>query len=284
VPHFKVTLAYDGSEFVGWQRQASGTSIQGLLEQALRELDQREVAVVGAGRTDAGVHARGQVASFSLARQLEAAALVGALNARLPDAVRITNAEVAPDSFHARFDAALKVYRYRIWNADVLDPFERCYAWHVVGSLDRDAMSAAARLICGRHDFAAFQATGSSARSSVREIFSSRLMVGSATASNGDTVSRGLEACDALITYEVSADGFLRHMVRTIVGTLVEIGRGRQSIAWMGEVLARRDRSRAGPTAPPEGLVLISVRYSTEARLRAPARERRGASGAPASD
>jgi tRNA pseudouridine38-40 synthase len=264
VPHFKVTLAYDGSEFVGWQRQSSGTSIQGLLEEALRELNQREVAVVGAGRTDAGVHARGQVASFSLARQIEAAALVGALNARLPDAVRITNAEVAPDSFHARFDAALKVYRYRIWNADVLDPFERCYAWHVVGSLDRDAMSAAARLICGRHDFAAFQAAGSNARSSVREIFSSGFVA--ATASN--EVSGGTKTCDELITYEVSADGFLRHMVRTIVGTLVEIGRGRRPIAWMGEVLAGCDRSRAGPTAPPEGLVLVSVGYSSESKPR----------------
>jgi tRNA pseudouridine38-40 synthase len=261
VPHFKVTLAYDGSEFVGWQRQASGTSIQGLLEQALRELDQREVAVVGAGRTDAGVHARGQVASFSLVRAIDAAALVGALNARLPDAVRIIDAEIAPDSFHARFDAALKVYRYRIWNADVLDPFERRYAWHLVGSLDRDAMSAAAQLVRGRHDFAAFQAAGSNVRSSVREIFSSGLVAAPAS----DEINRGIEACDALITYEVSADGFLRHMVRAIVGTLVEIGRGRQSIGWMSEVLAGRDRSRAGPTAPPEGLVLVSVGYSNEA-------------------
>jgi tRNA pseudouridine38-40 synthase len=257
VPHFKVTLAYDGSEFVGWQRQASGTSIQGLIEQALRELDQREVAVVGAGRTDAGVHARGQVASFSLARPIEAAALVGALNARLPDAVRIIDAEIMPDSFHARFDAALKVYRYRIWNAGVLDPFERRYAWHLVGSLDRDAMDAAAQLIRGRHDFAAFQAAGSRVRSSVREIFSSKVLA-------------ALQGCGPLIVYEVSADGFLRHMVRTIVGTLVEIGRGRRSIDWMGEVLAGRDRSRAGPTAPPEGLVLVSVGYSSEARGRAP--------------
>jgi tRNA pseudouridine38-40 synthase len=263
VPHFKVTLAYDGSEFVGWQRQASGTSIQGLLEQALRELDQREVAVVGAGRTDAGVHARGQVASFSLARQIEAPALVGALNARLPDAVRIVNAELAPDSFHARFDAAMKVYRYRIWNADVLDPFQRRYAWHLVGSLDRDAMSAAAQLVRGRRDFAAFQAAGSNARSSVREVFSSSVIARPKPCATGEK-----QGGDSLITYEVSADGFLRHMVRTIVGTLVEIGRGRRSVAWMDEVLAGCDRSRAGPTAPPEGLVLVSVGYSSEAKPR----------------
>lgn len=282
MPHFKVTLAYDGSEFVGWQRQASGTSIQGLIEQALRELDQREVAVVGAGRTDAGVHARGQVASFSLARPIEAGALVGALNARLPDAVRIINAETVPDSFHARFDAALKVYRYRIWNADVFDPFERRYAWHLVGSLDRNAMDAAAQLIRGRHDFAAFQAAGSSARSSVREIFSSKVIAGLKPCATSEVVGATRETVDAtrttsgaalqggdpVIVYEVSADGFLRHMVRAIVGTLVEIGRGRRSIAWMGEVLAGRDRSRAGPTAPPAGLVLVSVGYSSEAKLR----------------
>jgi tRNA pseudouridine38-40 synthase len=277
VPHFKVTLAYDGSEFVGWQRQASGKSIQGLLEQALRELDQREVAVVGAGRTDAGVHAHGQVASFSLARQIEPAALVGALNARLPEAVRIINAEIASDSFHARFDAVLKLYRYRIWNADVLDPFERRYAWHLVGSLDRDAMSAAAQLIRGRRDFAAFQAAGSSARSTTREVFSSSVIAGlkpcatreNVVATNAES-GAVLQGCDAMITYEVSADGFLRHMVRTIVGTLVEIGRGRRSIAWMDEVLAGRDRSLAGPTAPPEGLVLVSVGYSSEAKPRQP--------------
>lgn len=275
MPHFKVTLAYDGSELVGWQRQAAGTSIQGLLEQALRELDQREVAVVGAGRTDAGVHAQGQVASFSLARPIEAAALIGALNARLPDAVRIINAEIAPGSFHARFDAVLKVYRYRIWNADVLDPFERRYAWHLGGVLDRDAMNAAAQLIRGRHDFAAFQAAGSSARSSIREVFSSSVITGVKSCATGESVvvtntERGaaLQGCDPLITYEVSADGFLRHMVRTIVGTLVEIGRGRRSIAWMSEVLAGCDRSRAGPTAPPEGLVLVSVGYSNQAKLR----------------
>jgi tRNA pseudouridine38-40 synthase len=298
VPHFKVTLAYDGSEFVGWQRQASGTSIQGLLEQALRELDQREVPVVGAGRTDAGVHARGQVASFSLVRPIEAAALVGAVNARLPEAVRITHAEIAPASFHARFDAVEKLYRYRIWNTDVLDPFERRYAWHLLGSLDRDAMNRAAQLIRGRHDFAAFQAAGSSARSSVREIFTSKVIAGlkpcatadivdatadvvdatadvvDATADSVGATAAGsgaaLQGCGPLIVYEVSADGFLRHMVRAIVGTLVEIGRGRRSIAWMGEVLDGCDRARAGPTAPPDGLVLVSVGYSSEARGGAP--------------
>src|SRR5689334_18002499 len=146
---------------VGWQRQAAGTSIQGLLEEALRELDGRAVTVIGAGRTDAGVHALGQVAGFSLDRAILPEALLRAVNARLPPAVRVVTAEEAPRRFHARFDARAKSYRYRIWNGDVMSPFERHYAWHVGGPLDVDSMANAARLVQGRHDFAAFQTAGS---------------------------------------------------------------------------------------------------------------------------
>ncbi len=251
---FKITVAYDGTDFVGWQRQAQGTSIQSLLETALQVLDQREITVTGAGRTDAGVHARGQVAHFSLARSIEPTALVGALNARLPDAVRVVAAEVVPDTFHARFDALRKTYRYRIWNADVLSPFERRFAWHLSGVLDCELMAAAAKLIEGQHDFAAFQGAGSTARSTVRNMFASRLK-----ASRVEGKGQGGE--DPLIVYEVAGNGFLRHMVRTIVGTLVEIGRGRRAVESMREVLSSRDRALAGPTAPPEGLVLLSVEY-----------------------
>lgn len=246
---FKITLAYDGTDFVGWQRQASGTSIQGLLEDALRELDQREVVVIGAGRTDAGVHALGQAASFSLERVMTGEAIVNALNARLPSAVRVVTADRMPDGFHARFGARSKTYRYRIWNADVLSPFERRYAWHCAGALDRERMAASARLVEGRHDFRAFQAAGSAARSTEREVFASHVLAGSGA---GDP---------ALIMYEVRGSGFLRYMVRTIVGTLVEIGRGRRPIDWMRDVLAGRDRGHAGPTAPPQGLVLVGVEY-----------------------
>src|SRR5438093_10188177 len=158
---FKITLAYDGTDFVGWQRQASGTSIQGLLEDALHELDGREVTVTGAGRTDAGVHALGQVAGFSLQREIAASALLRAVNARLPATVRITAAEDAPFDFHARFGARAKTYLYRLWNGEVISPFERQFAWHVAGALDMDRMAQAARAIEGRHDFAAFQAGGS---------------------------------------------------------------------------------------------------------------------------
>ena len=245
MPSFKITLAYDGTDFVGWQRQAAGVSIQGLLEGALRELDERDVAVTGAGRTDAGVHALGQVAAFSIERPLTADAVVRAINARLPDAVRVLSAEKAPPSFHARFDARAKSYRYRICNADVLSPFERRYAWHVPGPLDDAAMRAAAQMLEGVHDFAAFQSVGSEVGTTERAISCSKI-----STTGGE-----------VFTYDVTGNGFLRHMVRAIVGSIVEVGRGRHPPEWMAEVLASRDRGRAGPTAPAGGLFLVSVTY-----------------------
>ena len=252
MPTFKVTLAYDGTGFVGWQRQAAGTSIQGLLEEALGHFDCGEVVVTGAGRTDAGVHALGQVAGFSLERAIAPDALVRAVNARLPDAVRVLSAVEAPQTFHARFEALTKIYRYRLWNGDVMSPFERAYAWHVPGPLALEPMSAAARVLEGRHDFAAFQAAGSETLTTTRVVFSSHIVA-------------GLQACDGrLIVYEIAGSGFLRHMIRNIVGTLVEIGRGRRPVDWVSEVLASRDRARAGPTAPAEGLVLVGVGYAAD--------------------
>jgi tRNA pseudouridine38-40 synthase len=245
MPTFKITIAYDGGPFVGWQRQAAGTSIQGLIEDALRELDDREVAVAGAGRTDAGVHAIGQIASFTLARDTPADVVVRSLNAKLPPEVRIRSAEEVPASFHARFDAKAKTYQYRLWNADVMDPFERAYAWHVPGALDVDAMARAARFVEGRHDFAAFQTVGGAGGPTARVMMSSTL-----------TASRG-----GLLTYDVTGDGFLRHMVRAIVGTLMEIGRGRQRPEWICELIASRDRAQAGRTAPAHGLFLVRVDY-----------------------
>ena len=267
---FKITLAYDGTDFVGWQRQASGVSIQGRLEAALRELDGRDVTVLGAGRTDAGVHALGQVAAFSLDRALAPDAVVRALNARLPHAIRVRVAEEVPVSFHPRFAARDKTYRYRICNADVMSPFDRRYAWHVAASLDVDAMRAAARALEGTHDFAAFQSAGSEAKTTIRTITRSML---STTVDTADTEEKsfsrtGLDLSvpsvlrgGALILYEITGAGFLRHMVRAIVGSLVEIGRGRRTPSWMERVLASRDRAQAGPTAPPEGLFLVRVNY-----------------------
>src|ERR1700720_1572493 len=179
MPTFRLTITYDGTGFVGWQRQASGTSIQGLLEAALGPLDGREAVVTGAGRTDGGAHAIGQVAGVSLERAIDGPTLARALNARLPEAVRVIEASEAPPAFHARFNARSKTYRYRIWNGEVLSPFERAYAWHVAAPpLDVDAMAEAALVLEGRHDFAAFQAAGTDTRTTDRTVFSSRVSRG----------------------------------------------------------------------------------------------------------
>ena len=257
MPSFKLTVAYDGMDFVGWQRQASGVSIQSVLEDACRELDGRAVPIIGAGRTDAGVHALGQVAGVSIARNMSAASLVSAINARLPATVRVVDATEVEETFHARFHARSKTYRYRVWNAEVLSPFERRYAWHVPGpALDVEAMAAAASLVEGRHDFASMQGSGSDIPSTERTVCSSRILQG-----GDDSAGGRREGLHPLIMYEISGEGFLRHMVRTIVGTLAEVGRGRRPVAWVGEVLAAKDRTRAGPTAPAAGLFLVRVDY-----------------------
>jgi tRNA pseudouridine38-40 synthase len=246
---FKLTLAYDGAGFVGWQRQASGTSIQGLLEAALAQLEGHDVDAAAAGRTDAGVHARGQIVSVSLERTIDCGTLRRALNAHLPESIRVLAVEQAGDRFHARFDATAKSYLYRIWNGEVLDPFERHYAWHVPApTLDVDAMDVAARLLVGRHDFAALQGTGSAAHETERELFAS-----------------SVRAERPLIAYEVRGSGFLRHMVRNIVGTLVEVGEGRRSPRDIPALIASRDRTRAGRTAPAHGLFLLGVEYDAGA-------------------
>jgi tRNA pseudouridine38-40 synthase len=234
-------------------------------------LDGREVTVAGAGRTDAGVHALGQVAGFTIERELGADALARALNAHLPPAIRVVSAEQAPAEFHPRFGARTKRYRYRLWNAEVMSPFERAYAWHVPGPLDAEAMRAAARLIEGCHDFASFQATGSSVATTTREIFASTISTTAdrpdteGTAFSGSGLDLGVPRVhrgEALIVYEVTGSGFLRHMVRIIVGSLVEIGRGRKPVDWISAVIAARDRVQAGPTAPPHGLFLVRVEYA----------------------
>lgn len=256
MPTFKLTLAYDGTDFVGWQRQASGTSVQGLLEEALSDLDGRHVPVMGAGRTDAGVHASGQVAGVTLAREIDGSTLIRAVNIRLPPTVRVTGAVGVPASFHARFHARSKTYQYRVWNADVLNPFERAYTWHVPApALNVEAMAAAAARLEGRHDFAAFQAAGAETHDTHRIVLSSTLRSAAASGPAGGAGGT------ALITYEITGNGFLRYMVRTIIGSLVEVGRGRKPDKWISEVLASRERARAGPTAPPEGLFLVRVDY-----------------------
>jgi len=254
---FKITIAYDGTGFVGWQRQARGPSIQGVIEEALSALDGRTVAVHGAGRTDAGVHALAQVASFTLVRDLDADAVMRATNARLPASVRIVSAATVDAAFHARHCARGKRYAYRILNGDVPDVFARAYVWHVRAPLDVGAMNAAARQLEGRHDFAAFQASGAATITTEREIFRIEILTTMNT-------NEGLGAGRELMTVQIAGDGFLRHMVRIIVGSLVEIGRGRRDCRWLGRVLASGDRRLAGPTAPAHGLFLLGVDYPSD--------------------
>jgi tRNA pseudouridine38-40 synthase len=203
-----------------------------------------------------------------LTRAMDPATVQRALNATLPDAVRVLGAAVVPPSFHPRYDARAKTYRYRIWNGEVLSPFERGRVWHVLTpALDVAAMAAAAARIEGRHDFAAFQASGSDTQTTDRQVFSSRVYDAD-RAFDADRVSGRHRSADLqvdqFITYEIAGDGFLRHMVRAIVGTLVEIGRGKRPVSWVDEVLASRDRAQAGRTAPAEGLFLVRVDYDAQ--------------------
>jgi tRNA pseudouridine38-40 synthase len=242
--NLKLTLAYDGTRLIGWQRQAEGDSVQGLLEDALARFEGSPVTVHGAGRTDAGVHALGQVASVQVTCAHDVMTLTRALNAQLPEDVRVLAIEEVPPEFHARFSARSKTYRYQIRHGTVADPFERAYVWHMPERLDVDAMGRAAGVLVGTHDFAAFQSLGSATRDSVR------------------TITRSVVAdADGRLTYDISGGGFLRHMVRAIVGTLVEIGRGFREPESMASLLQGSARSDAGPTAPPQGLFLVRVDY-----------------------
>lgn len=254
----KLTVAYDGSPFVGWQRQAEGTSIQGLLEEVLSDIDGAPVEVAGAGRTDAGVHALAQVASARVETSLEPSTIRRALNARLPDEVRVLAVEDAPDDFHARFSARGKHYRYLMATGPVLSPFASRYVWHVSGRLALAPMRAAAAALIGTHDFSAFQSTGTAVSHAVRTL--TEATVSDVTASPPPPLGGHVAPGGCLLALDVRADGFLRHMVRAIVGTLVEVGAGRREADLSG-LVSSADRAEAGPTAPAHGLWLVSVLY-----------------------
>ena len=245
--NLKLTIQYDGTDYVGWQRQANGVSIQGLIEDALTPIEGAPVSVHGAGRTDAGVHALAQVASVTLANSLETLVLARALNAVLPAAVRVLSVEEVEPDFHARLSAVAKTYEYRIINAPIVSVFLHRYVWHVPQPLDVEAMRAAAAPLVGAHDFAGFQGTGSDVTTTDRTIVDLALDEGG--------------GFDLPIVLRITGDGFLRHMVRNITGTLVDIGLGRADPWRPLAVLESRDRSQAGPTAPSRGLILTNVAY-----------------------
>jgi len=240
--NYKLILAYDGTDFYGWQRQPEARTVQGELEAVLSRITGQKVTVMGAGRTDAGVHARRQAAHFRSDTGLPPADLFRAANALLPRDVRILNLARAPASFHALRSARSKTYEYRIWNARDISPFRMRYVLHWPYPLDVSKMEEAARLFEREADFSAF--SSNRLLHPVRRILRSRIK------------KRGSE-----IIYTVEADGFLRYMVRTIVGTLIEVGRGKMLPSAMEEVFRRNDRSLAGKTAPPQGLSLVRVRY-----------------------
>jgi tRNA pseudouridine38-40 synthase len=259
MPPFRLTLAYDGTDFAGWQRQRAGggRTVQGVLEDALAPLGGGpRVAVVGAGRTDAGVHALGQVASFDLPRVMEADALRRALNGLLPPDVRVLEAAPAPPGFDARRSALSKLYRYELDTGGVRLPQRRRCAGHVPWALDEPRVAEAAALYVGRHDFASTASSGGSAKTTVRTV--TRSAVAFADAPGGGRT----------LAYEVEATGFLRKMVRSLVGGLVAVGRGALTVGDLARALEARDRRGWPPPAEPQGLTLVRVDYAARSDAR----------------
>jgi len=244
----KLTLAYDGTDYAGWQWQPDVATIQGALERAIKSVTGEALRTIASGRTDAGVHALGQVAAVRTESALPPDVFRRALNANLPPDIAVLEVVEAAESFHPIGDVLRKRYRYVIHNAPVRDVIGRRHAWHVVVPLDVGAMQTAAQTLRGTHDFRSFETSGAPRESTVRTVFDLAV-----TDQAKDRAAR--------IMVEVEADGFLYNMVRTIVGTLVEVGRGARRPAWVADVLAAADRRRAGPTAPPEGLFLLWVEY-----------------------
>ena len=243
----RIALAYDGTDFHGWQVQPDLPTIQGTLESVISEIEGALVRVEGSGRTDAGVHALAQVAAFSIANPIPPENLKRAMNRLLPRSVRVLSVEDAAADFHTRFQARAKTYEYRIWRGEICAPFERLYVLHHPYPLDLDRMIDAARTLEGEHDFSAFAAADDrdeEGASKVRTIFSSFL-----------------ELSGQRLIYRVRGSGFLKHMVRNIVGTLLEVGKGNLDAQAVCALLAPGVTVKAGPTAPARGLFLVGVEY-----------------------
>ena len=237
-------LEYDGSGFAGWQQQAKGRTVEAELKRALRSITGQEHKVYAAGRTDAGAHAEGQVVSFQTDGRISPRRLVGALNAKLPPDVAVLSAEEVPDTFHARYSARWRRYRYRYLDRPSRPALERGRCWQVRGPLDADAMAKAAKALVGKHDWTSYCSASEPPDARVREMRSARVL------RRGD-----------IVELELVAEGFLRGLARSIAGAMAEVGRGRRPPEWVGEVLEAHDRRRAARTAPAGGLTLVEVVY-----------------------
>ncbi len=244
MPKYQLTLSYDGTDYVGWQIQSAGKSIQGLLEEALSILLKDPLRVIGAGRTDAGTHARGQVAHFETNQELDCALVQRALNGMLPYDIRVLRLALAADSFHAQYSATGKEYHYHLWLEPIVAPFVRRYRHHIPYSIDLERLKSAAQVFLGTHDFATFANLGSSVKTTVR------------TLSRIDLVQQ-----EGGVRLEFEGNGFLYKMVRNLVGTLVEVGAGKREVSEIQKLLDAQDRRAAGVAAPARGLFLVKVNY-----------------------
>jgi tRNA pseudouridine38-40 synthase len=306
MPTLKLTIAYDGTAYAGWQFQLGQPTVQEALENAIAKVTGQRVRVLASGRTDAGVHALGQVVGFRTNSALSPEVLLRALNANLPQDIAVLEAAEAAEGFHPTYHAVRKRYRYLIHDGPVRMVLQRHFVWHYgYGRLDAPAMQRAATALVGKHDFRSFESSGARRKTSVRTVFELHVQRGRAadlpssfgSRAGGEggasdiaapgcaqrTVDVAMDSGQSgafhapyemffgqgragerdLIAIEVEANGFLYNMVRTIVGTLVQVGRGERPESWPGEVLRAADRSAAGPTAPPQGLCLVKVEYAS---------------------
>jgi len=241
-----IEIEYDGTEYHGWQVQPNGITIQAVLQDRLSQILQEPVTVVGSGRTDAGVHARCQVANFHTASSLPCGNMQKAMNALLPGDIALTKVQEVPSAFHARFSAKSKVYRYQIYNSVTKPALLRRYVWHIRRSLDIASMNDSVRHLVGTYDYSSFCGSGDHCRTHERTVM---------------TAAFRQEGDDPLVVFTIEADGFLRHMVRNIVGTAVEAGVGVLAPEELPAIRDKQDRTAAGPTAPPQGLFLEKVIY-----------------------
>lgn len=243
--NIKLTIEYDGTNYQGWQVQPKGQTIQGMIEEKLALLMGETIHLIGSGRTDAGVHAFNQIAHFKTQNRMNVRSIQKALNSLLPPDIVIKGVEEVEEGFHARKQSKSKVYEYRILNQDLRSAFHRGYVWHIPQKLNLREMKKATQSLIGEHDFSSFRSVGSPTRTPVRKIIRAEWK----------------RSRDGLIRFEIEANGFLKQMVRAIVGTLIEVGKGKIDAEDFRRILDSRDRKKAGPTAPGHGLFLKEVKY-----------------------